>query len=151
MYDAMHNCGCYHMFFPVVGSKQRIVGNRDEEPILVAALISDISDEQRLSIRIASGSHYIYGIDVLDNDLHTDKYKFTDYSNLRALPLHDGGNLSMFATNGIVAGTSRKERWLLWPMGVSDPGAMRQWGHHAIAFVGKRHFDDPYLIEKYFE
>ena len=27
---------------------------------------------------------------------------------------------------------------------------MRQWGHHATAFVGRRHFDEPYLIERYF-
>jgi hypothetical protein len=36
-------------------------------------------------------------------------------------------------------------------MGVPDPGAMRQWGRHATAFVGRRHFDDPFLIERYFE
>ena len=35
-------------------------------------------------------------------------------------------------------------------MGIRSPGAMRQWGHHATAFVGRRHFDDPYLIEQLF-
>jgi hypothetical protein len=28
---------------------------------------------------------------------------------------------------------------------------MRQWGRHATAFVGKRHFDDAHLFERYFE
>jgi hypothetical protein len=28
---------------------------------------------------------------------------------------------------------------------------MRQWGRHATAFVGRRHFDDPRLVERYFE
>jgi hypothetical protein len=28
---------------------------------------------------------------------------------------------------------------------------MRQWGTHATAFVGRRHFDAPDLIEKAFE
>jgi hypothetical protein len=28
---------------------------------------------------------------------------------------------------------------------------MRQWGRHATAFVGRRHFDDPDLLERYFE
>jgi len=28
---------------------------------------------------------------------------------------------------------------------------MRQWGHHATAFVGRRHFDDPHLFEKTFD
>lgn len=35
-------------------------------------------------------------------------------------------------------------------MGVPEPGAMRQWGRHATAFVGRRHFDDPWLLERYF-
>jgi len=28
---------------------------------------------------------------------------------------------------------------------------MRQWGRHATAFVGKRHFDDADLFERRFE
>jgi hypothetical protein len=27
---------------------------------------------------------------------------------------------------------------------------MRQWGRHAVAFVGERHFDDPFSIENMF-
>jgi hypothetical protein len=27
---------------------------------------------------------------------------------------------------------------------------MRQWGRHATAFIGRRHFDDPWLVERYF-
>lgn len=27
----------------------------------------------------------------------------------------------------------------------------RQWGRHATAFVGRRHFDDPLLLDRYFE
>ena len=53
-------------------------------------------------------------------------------------------------TDGIVPGTERGERWLFWPMGVPEPGAMRQWGRHATAFVGRRHFDDARLMERYF-
>jgi hypothetical protein len=28
---------------------------------------------------------------------------------------------------------------------------MRQWGRHATAFVGRRHFDDADLLDRYFE
>ncbi|WP_417567869.1 hypothetical protein [Marinobacter sp.] len=48
-------------------------------------------------------------------------------------------------------GTARLERFLLWPTGVLSPGGMRQWGRHATAFIGKRHFDDPDLLNRYFE
>jgi hypothetical protein len=62
-----------------------------------------------------------------------------------------GGRRSLFDPDGLVAGSERGERWLFWPMGVREPGAMRQWGHHATAFVGRRHFDDPDMMDRYFE
>jgi hypothetical protein len=56
----------------------------------------------------------------------------------------------LFRPDGIVPGTERSERWFFWPMGVPEPGAMRQWGRHATAFVGRRHFDDARFMERYF-
>ena len=63
----------------------------------------------------------------------------------------DDGRRSLFGSDGLVAGSERAERWLLWPMGVPSPGAMRERGHHAIAFVGRRHFDDADLLDRLFE
>ena len=40
---------------------------------------------------------------------------------------------------------------LFWPMGITSAGQMRQWGRHATAFVGRRHFDDARLLDQYFE
>jgi hypothetical protein len=64
--------------------------------------------------------------------------------------LPDGERRSLFGSDGLVAGSERPERWLFWPMGVPSAGAMRQWGHHATAFVGRRHFDEPGLLARYF-
>ena len=58
---------------------------------------------------------------------------------------------SLYGPDSIITETERMERFILWPMGIASPGAMRQWGHHATAFVGRRHFDDPYLFERIFE
>jgi hypothetical protein len=69
-----------------------------------------------------------------------------EYAGLRSLALDDG-HRSLFGEDALVFGTERSERFLLWPMGVPSAGAMRQWGHHATAFVGRRHFDDPGLVE----
>ena len=52
--------------------------------------------------------------------------------------------------DGLIATSKRGERLLFWPMGIASAGAMRQWGGHATAFVGRRHFDDADLIEKRF-
>ena len=73
-----------------------------------------------------------------------------DYDQLRSLPAAPQGYRSYFGQHGIVQGSERAERFILWPMGVRSPGAMRAWGHHAVAFVGRRHFDDARLIESLF-
>ena len=57
----------------------------------------------------------------------------------------------MFNPQGFVDGTDRAERYLFWPMGIARAGSMRQWGQHATAFVGRRHFDDATLMQQRFE
>ena len=47
-----------------------------------------------------------------------------------------------FDADGLIASSARRERFFLWPLGVENTGAMRQQGNHAIAFAGKRHFDE---------
>jgi hypothetical protein len=152
MYDVMHNCGCYHMFFPPKGVSLTTMKNENrEEPILVPQRAPELKNGERIHLRIASGSHYLEAVQAKPVSMDYKTYIFADYNELRSLGMKKGKRKSMFGENGIVAGTSRKERWLLWPMGVEDAGAMRQWGHHATAFVGRRHFDDVDLFERYFE
>lgn len=151
MYDSMHNCGCYHMFFPISETGvSRLTQSSGEESILVPQQVAMLQTGQRVHLRIASGSHYIEAVTNKPVNSRHNTYRFADYNELRSLARIDGKHLSMFGINGIVPGTSRKERWLLWPMGVEDAGAMRQWGHHATAFIGRRHFDDADLLERYF-
>jgi hypothetical protein len=123
-----------------------------EEPILVPQSLA--RDQSRKVLHIASTSHYIQRVYAANSDTtaaHSEVvYQFRDYDVLRALPV-DKGFRSLFGPDGIVPHTERRERCLLWPTGVQSPGAMRQWGRHAVAFVGERHFDDPDLIERYFE
>lgn len=149
IYDAMHNCGCYHQVFPTPRVRQVRERIGWEEPILVPQQVS--AHERGLTIRVASGSHYLQRVMSTDADAGTDEsYVFEDYDALRSLPLPSGGRRSLFADDGLVPGTMRRERWLFWPMGVPSAGAMRQRGHHAITFVGRRHFDDPDLLMRYF-
>jgi hypothetical protein len=73
---------------------------------------------------------------------------FQDLEQLRSLQKPNGAKRSLYGQDGIVDASARTERFLLWPFGIASPGAMRQWGAHAIAFIGRRHFDDPFLLEK---
>jgi hypothetical protein len=61
------------------------------------------------------------------------------------------GTRSLFGPDGLVPGSERGERWFLWVSGVRSPGAMREQGRRATAFLGRRHFDDPFLLDRIFE
>jgi hypothetical protein len=73
-----------------------------------------------------------------------------DERRLASLPLPSGGTRSAYGPDGLMPGSERGERYFFWPMGITSAGQMRQWGHHATAFVGRRHFDDPLLLDSYF-
>lgn len=150
IYDTIHNCGCYHLFFPAARLALRPGkdGGMYNEGIAVAATAPALPQGGRLVLRLASVSHYLRGVDIWRGTAD-HSYMFRDYQVLRSLP-NEGGRRSLFKANGIVKGTRRGERLWLWAMGIANPGAMRQWGTHATAFVGRRHFDDPFLIEDSF-
>lgn len=76
-------------------------------------------------------------------------YRYADDDALRWLA-EGAGQRSLFGADGIVAASARGERFPFWPIGVPNPGAMRQWGRYATAFIGRRHFDDPDLMDKSF-
>ncbi len=61
-----------------------------------------------------------------------------------------GSEMCIGYSSGIVPHSERLERFTLWPLGIESPGAMRQWGTHATAFVGEAHFDEPFLIDEAF-
>ena len=146
LYDAIHPCGCYHMFFP--GS--RLTARPEEEVggegFYVPQPAPSPEPDERLALRLEAGTHQLLRVHVVAADLAAESLVVDFYDNLRSLPRGDGWQ-SLFGPDGLVAGTGRSERYLFWPMGVPSAGAMRQWGHHATMFVGRRHFDDPGMVE----
>ena len=153
LYDSIHNCGCYHLFVPAARLVPRPPSDRYEEPLLVPQRLPEAHG--RVVVRIAERSHYIERLYVDEGAVDgggrdVEVYAFRDDDTLRSLPLPGGGRRSLFAPDGVVAGSERAERWFYWPMGIPEPGAMRQWGWHPTAFIGRRHFDDPDLVERYF-
>lgn len=155
IYDSIHGCGCYHLFFPVPPlvarppQNPRDIRERAETP----AAGPNPAAGQRIVLRLAAGSHYLLGVALSNDDDQastTAPYPLRPMDALRALAQPGGGTRSLFGPDGLVAGSARGERFLLWPMGIASAGAMRQWGTHATAFVGRRHFDDPWLIKNNF-
>jgi hypothetical protein len=151
LFDSIHACGCYHLFFPTERARLKPQADTLDETALVPQTLPRIGPRPPVTLRLAAGTHYIERVVIgAASGGAPFEYAFREDDALRSVELPGGGRRSAFRPDGIVPGTERGERWLFWPMGVPEPGAMRQWGRHATAFVGRRHFDDPGLLERYF-
>jgi len=129
---------------------REIVAEELQESTAIPARAPIVQPGERMVLRIETRSHYLKGLAIWRDGANGhggETYAMTSEDDLRVIDFPAGGTRSLYGSDGIVAGTERPERFLLWPMGIASPGAMRQWGHHSTAFVGVRHFDDPDLFE----
>jgi hypothetical protein len=151
VYDSMHPCGCFHLFFPTPRAVPVPAPHVSMEWMFAPQSLPAVADGERPVVRIATRTHYVERVSLAQGVDAAARYAFRSYDELRSLPRPGGGSASVFGPrHGLIAGTERTERFLFWPMGIPSAGAMRQWGHHATAFVGRRHFDDADLLEKRF-
>ncbi len=169
IYDTIQPSGRFAMFFPT--ARMRARPQPPDDPLIEWAfspidepieqwLAGDGAERGRepaaVMLRIESQTHQLVGIGRADEAwgdpvVRTSPYRLLDANRLRALPLPSGGSRSIFDADGVVPNTERMARYFFWPMGIAQPGAMRQWGRQPTAFVGRRHFDDADLLEKRFE
>ncbi|MBI2384285.1 MAG: hypothetical protein HYV18_09475 [Gammaproteobacteria bacterium] len=149
LYDTIHSCGCYHLAFPVAPLRARSDGGYWDERVLQP---QGRVPPGPVAVRLQSGTHYVRRVlpAAAPAAAAARTYELGDYREMLALRDGRGGVRSLFGDGGLVAGSERAERWWLWVSGVVSPGTMRQWGRHATAFVGRRHFDDPDLIDRLF-
>ena len=150
VFDSIHPCGCFHLFFPTPRAEPRPAPDDIEEWLFAPQALPRFLPGERPLVHIASGTHYIERIGVTRGADSLVRYELRPYSELRSLQQYGPGRASAFGEDGLVAGSERPERHLFWPMGIASAGAMRQWGRQATAFVGRRHFDDADLLEKRF-
>jgi hypothetical protein len=149
VFDTMHACGCYHMFFPTARLAMRPRPDTLDEWALAPQSLPAPAAGEPVRLRVASRTHYVQRV-AIGSPPPERTYTLVPETRLRLLTATDGRSRSLYGPDGIVAGSERGERYLFWPMGIREPGAMRQWGRHATAFVGRRHFDDADLLERYF-
>lgn len=153
VYDSMHACGCYHLFFPTEKVVARELPVTLDETLFVPQTVPAARSGQQVVLRVESGTHYLQRV-LMTSEAQSATamvYRLQDDRTLTTLARRDGGTRSAYGPDGLIAGSERAERWFFWPMGIESAGQMRQWGHHATAFVGRRHFDDPLLFDAYFE
>ena len=154
VYDTIHPCGCYHLFFPTGRVRARPQPATLDEAMFAPQTLAAPAAGERIELRLAAVTHYVQRVRVVPlaaAPAGTVAYEVRDEAQLRTLPLPAGGTRSVYGPDGLIAGSERAERYFFWPAGIASAGQMRQWGRHATAFVGRRHFDDADLLDRYFE
>lgn len=150
MMDVMNNCGCYHFFVP---DHHRVTDIRNPAwgpATLIPSWLPEGIPEQRVRLYVNSGWHQVDHIAAGDPSEPGIGYRLRDYRELEMLPDGAGGARSLFNEDGIAFGSPRIEPLFFFSMGIPSVGSMRQRGHHAIKFVGREHFDDPELFNRWF-
>lgn len=146
-YDSIHLCGCWYRLFLPENRPFKPITSRWQEPVTMQR----ITPAQSMAIYVSADTHqisYLQPAAKVTQPVNFAKvYRLAPFSDLLKLPTANGVR-PVFNTRGYVAGSERPERWLFWPMGVKNPGALRRFGDHAISFVGRRYFDDPRLLER---
>lgn len=148
-YDSIHASGGPHLGFAPQALQARDTADEDTRMLLPQA---EVPTDAAIALRLASGTHAVQRVlpmKAVDTPRH-EGYELRSYDELLLLPRPGGGTQSLFDAQGTIAGTERGERFWLWPSGIRNVGALRQWGRHPISLVGRAHFDDPFLLERQF-
>lgn len=136
-YDSIHLCGCWYRLFVPEDTKFEANNSNTKEPIAAQT----VRAARQMQVYVSRDTHQIVDLrPIARNASIGQKYQVRRFSELLNVPI--------FNRQGYVPGSNRLERWFFWPMGVKNPGAVRRFSEHAVSFIGKRHFDDPYLLEE---
>ena len=150
MVDVENNCGCYHFFVPEKDRIDQVLSRTLRFDPFVAQWLPTIPSGEHLGIRINSGWHQVQRLISAGHVTDSIPYTIMPYDVLETLPHGEGQTKSIFNYKGIVRGSERVERFILFSMGIPSIGSMRQRGHHATELIGKEHFDNPYLFDQNF-
>jgi 8-oxo-dGTP pyrophosphatase MutT (NUDIX family) len=137
VYDSIHACGSFHVFYPTARARLRPLP-AGEQGVFVPRALPRVAEGERPVVTLAAGTHYLQAVDLVRGADSLVRYPLRSYDELRSLPRAGGQRSSLFGPEGLIAGAKRAE-----------PGTMRQWGRQATA--PGRHFDDADLLERRFE
>ncbi len=151
MTDIMNNCGCYYFYVPRKDRVAKIHPTSDGLYPFVPAWLPGQFPDRRLHLRINSGWHQVQKVFARQQPVDAVTYELRPYDELEALPRSGGGTESVFTAEGIMKDSSRIEPYIFFSMGIPKVGYMRQRGHHAVKLVGRAHFTDTDIYDRYFE
>ena len=150
MVDVMNNCGCYHFYAPRKGMVKIKKPSAHALYPFVATWLPDEYPARRLTLRVNSGWHQVEHLYAGEAPPASVTYRLLPYDLLESLPHSDDRVESVFDSDGIMKSSRRIEPYILFSMGIPRIGYMRQRGHHAIHIVGRAHFTDADIFDRYF-
>ena len=112
VYDSMHPCGCFHMFFPTPRADPVPAPGSAMEWMFAPQSLPAVEEGERPVVRVATRTHYVERVGMTRERDFDARYALRAYDELRALPRPGGGRQSIFGPDGIIAGTERAERFL---------------------------------------
>lgn len=158
-FDAMHTCGCWYQFYPAQGYQIKPEVDYWQEPFFIG---KPLALQGRPLLTVSADEHSLVAVRNYVADERVVSESAVDEGAITLAPvdvswsaLAVGAKLELaaldyrrsFNRHGIIPESARAERFYFWPMGIPKAGSMRAPGHHAIAFTGRRHFDDPTLLD----
>ncbi|MDB5978178.1 MAG: hypothetical protein JWR07_4938 [Nevskia sp.] len=149
VYESLHQSGSDHRWFPAQPLALRGASAYWEEPPLV---IPGLAPTRFATLRLAAGTHALQHVTAPEQAQGASprQYELRRYEDLFTLPYPDGGTRSLFDPDGRVKDTYSPDPLGWIGSGLRQPGVLRQYGHHAIAHIGRSHFDDAFLLETVF-
>ena len=144
VWESIHPCGCYYTVF-LPEDRSGHYENPEEGTPEPAMVLPGPKSDAPIALHYTPDTHYLrFMTDARGDGITTmsEAYELAPYDLL----IESGPARPPFRPDGILHGTTRGERWFLWPSGVANPGAMRSSGRHATAFLGTRAFDRAELL-----
>ena len=133
VYDSIHACGCFHVFFPTARARRRPAPDDGTPWAVVPQRLPRVAEDERPVVTLASALHDVEGVRLERGADGLARYALRPYDELRSMPRMVGAHASAFGSDGRIAGSPA-----------------RQWGRQPTAPAG-RHFDDADLLERRFE
>jgi hypothetical protein len=150
MADAMNNCGCYYFAIPRREMVKDIHPSPDNLYPFVPTWMPEAFPQQPIRLRINSGWHQIEHVYTAPVPENGHRYRLAPYDELESLVRADQSRESVFTPEGIMKDSTRIEPYIFFSMGIPKVGYMRQRNHHAIKLVGRAHFTDTDIYDRYF-
>lgn len=148
-YDSLRASGSEHFWFPVQERLQRQASIDGQPPFFPQQGLAPA--QPRLILASSHGGlRQVQATDTPLAGAETRRYQLQRYEELYRLPRPGGGSRSLFDTAGFVPGTdSSAPAWML-ASGIAEPGRLRHLAHLPVDYIGRRHFDDPRLLQAVF-